>query len=54
MTWGSSASFAPTRCRFCGIRDIDDRDAGPSSHEIACYRRPWWHRLLFRGRKWRA
>lgn len=44
MTWGCNATGIVTHCRFCGRPDVDDRDEGPSTHEIACA--PMWWRWL--------
>lgn len=48
MTWGSNATYAKKKCRYCGRADTDDRDEGLSSHELQCPSRRWWRRLLRR------
>lgn len=36
MTWGSNATYAKVKCRYCGGPDIDDADSGLSTHERVC------------------
>ena len=52
MTWGSNATDREITCQFCGGKHIDDRDSGPTTHEMVCAKRTWWRRLAQWARSW--